>query len=134
MTPKERIVVDTNVLISRLLLPASLSGRAVRKAIDVAQLVVSAATIAELADVIGRAKFDPYVSIADRQEFVRLLGRIAEMVPIVRALRACRDPRDDKFLEVAVNGHADLIVSGDRDLLDLDPYHGHHYPEPGAPI
>lgn len=99
--PKERIVIDTNVLISRLLLPHSIPGQAVRKAIDAAQLLVSAATIAELADVLGRPKLDPYLSIADRQEFVRLLGRIAEMVAIVRAVRACRDPRDDQFLEVA---------------------------------
>jgi uncharacterized protein len=118
---KERIVVDTNVLISRLLLPASVPGRAVRKEAEIGQLLVSGATIEELAAVLGRAKFDPYLSIAERQEFIRLLGRIAEMVPIVRAVRVCRDPRDDKFLEVAVNGRADLIITGDRDLLELDP-------------
>ena len=78
--------------------------------------------MAEVADVMSLAKFDPYVSIADRQEFIRLLGRIAEVVPIVRALRVCRDARDDKFLEAAVNGRADLIVTGDRDLLELDPF------------
>jgi putative PIN family toxin of toxin-antitoxin system len=44
------------------------------------------------------------------------------MVPIVRAVRACRDPRDDKVLEVAVNGRADLIITGDRGLLELDPF------------
>jgi len=121
---KERIVVDTNVLISRLLLPVSAPGRAVRKAVEVGQLLVSAATMEELAAGLGRAKFDPYLSVVDRQEFVRLLGHIAEMVPIVRAVRACRDPRDDKFLEVAVNGRAELVVTGDRDLLELDPFMG----------
>ena len=74
MTPKDRIVVDTNVLISRLLLPASVSGRAVRQAASAGQLIVSEATMEELATVLGRPKFDPYVSIADRQEFVRILG------------------------------------------------------------
>jgi putative PIN family toxin of toxin-antitoxin system len=122
VTPEERIVVDTNVLISRLLLPASVPGQAVKKAVDTGQLVVSEATMEELAAVIGRAKFDPYLSIADRQAFVRLLGHIAEMIPVVRAVRACRDPRDDKFLEVAVNGRADLIITGDRALLELDPF------------
>ena len=124
MTPRERIVVDTNVLISRLLLPASVPGRAVRKAVAVGQLLVSAATTEELAAVLSRAKFDPYLSVADRQEFIRLLGRIAEMVPIIRMVRACRDPGDDKFLEVAVNGQANLVVTGDRDLLELDPFMG----------
>jgi putative PIN family toxin of toxin-antitoxin system len=122
VNPKERIVVDTNVLISRLLLPASVPGRAIRQAVDTGQLVVSAATMEELATVLGRRKFDPYLSIADRQEFIRLLGRIAEMIPIVRVVRACRGPRDDKFLEVAVNGRADLIITGDRDLLELNPF------------
>jgi uncharacterized protein len=121
---RERIVVDTNVLISRLLLPWSVSGRAVRKAVEVGQLLVSTATMEELAGVLGRAKFDPYLTVADRQEFIRLLGRIAELVPIVRAVRACRDPGDDKFLEAAVNGAADLILTGDRDLQQLHPFMG----------
>ena len=124
MTPRERIVVDTNVLVSRLLLPDSITGRAVRRAVDAGQLLVSDATMQELAEVISRAKFDPYLSVAERQEFVRLLGRIVELVPIVRQVRACRDPRDDKFLEVAVNGRADLMITGDRDLLALDPFMG----------
>lgn len=47
-----------------------------------------------------------------------MLGRIAEMVPIVYTVHACRDPRDDKFLELAVNGEADLIVTGDDDLSE----------------
>jgi uncharacterized protein len=124
VTPRERIVVDTNVLISRLLVPASVSGRAVRRAVATGQLVVSEATMEELATVLGRPKFDLYLSIADRQEFIRLLGRIAEMIPVVRVVRACRDPRDDKFLGVAVNGRVDLFITGDRDLLELDPFMG----------
>ena len=87
-------------------------------------LLVSAETIAELADVLARAKFDPYVSVADRQRFLIQLGRIAEMVPILRQVRACRDPEDDKFLSLAVNGEAALIITGDRDILDLDPFMG----------
>jgi putative PIN family toxin of toxin-antitoxin system len=124
MTPRKRIVVDTNVLIGRLLLPESIPGRAIRRAVDTGQLLASAATLEELTDVVGRAKFDPYLSVADRQEFIRLLGRIVELVPIVRMVRACRDSRDDKFLEIAVNGRADLIITGDRDLLELDPFMG----------
>ena len=47
---------------------------------------------------------------------------LVEIVEVVRAVRACRDPDDDRFLEVAVNGDADVIVSGDRDLLVLHPF------------
>ncbi len=119
---RARVVVDTNAFVSRLLLPDSVPARAVRKAVTEARLLVSEATLVELADVLSRAKFDPYVSIADRQQFLRLLGRITEMVPVVHTIRACRDPRDDKFLELAVNGEADIIVTGDDDLLVLDPF------------
>jgi putative PIN family toxin of toxin-antitoxin system len=123
MTRRERVVVDTNALISRLLLPGSVPGRAVRKAVDEGQLLVSEATLVELADTLARQKFDRYISLADRQEFLPLLGRVAEMVPITYAVRACRDPRDDKFLELAINGRASVIVTGDKDLLALDPFH-----------
>ena len=80
MLDRERIVVDTNCLISRLLLPASVPGKAVRKAIDSGLLVVSEATMNELADVLARPKFDRYISLQDRQQFLRLLGRVAEFV------------------------------------------------------
>jgi putative PIN family toxin of toxin-antitoxin system len=78
----------------------------------------------ELADVLARPKFDRYISLADRQQFLRLLGRVAEFVPIVYPVRECRDPKDDKFLEVALNGKADLILTGDTDLLALHPWQG----------
>ena len=122
MADRARVVVDNNALVSRLLIPASVPGRAVRKAVDEAQLLVSEATLEELADVLARPKFDPYVSIADRQEFIRLLGRVAELVPITFTVHVCRDPKDDRFLELAINGRADLIVTGDRDLLELNPF------------
>ncbi len=76
----ERIVADTNLLVSRLLLPQSVPAEAVRKAVDEGRLLVSEATLEELADVLSRAKFDPYVSLEDRQAFIRVLNRIAERV------------------------------------------------------
>jgi putative PIN family toxin of toxin-antitoxin system len=78
----------------------------------------------ELAEVLGRAKFDPYLTIGERQDFLRMFDRIAERVEVVRTVQACRDPRDDKFLELAVEGEADVIVTGDNDLLTLDPFQG----------
>lgn len=120
----ERIVADTNCLVSRLLLPDSVPAKAVRKVVDEDQLLISDATLEELADVLSRRKFDPYVSVEDRQEFIRVLNRVAERVSITLPVKACRDPRDDKFLEVAINGEADLIVTGDKDLLSLHPFRG----------
>ena len=116
MTARQRVVIDTNAMVSRLLLPESVPGKAVRKAVDQADLLVSEATLNELADVLAREKFNPYISIEERQEFLRLLGRIAEMVPIILAVYGCRDPQDDKFLALA--------VTGDKDLLVLNPFRG----------
>ena len=48
----------------------------------------------------------------------------AETVTITERVVACRDPTDDKFLELAVNGQADLILSGDADLFVLNPFRG----------
>ena len=122
MRSRLRIVVDTNALVSRLLLPSSIPGQAVRKAVDGSILLVSEATMNELADVLARPKFDRYIGLEDRQQFLRLLGRVAEFVPITYPVRESRDPKDDKFLEVALNGKADLIVTGDADLLALHPW------------
>lgn len=119
----ERTVVDTYVLMSGLLFPRSAPGRVLRTVFRNGQLLVSAETLSELADVLARPKFDAYIDIADRMEFLRRLGRVAETVAVVRVIRACRDPRDDKFLEVAVNGNAKSIVTGDNDLLALNPFH-----------
>lgn len=124
MKARERLVIDTNALVSRLLVPGSVPGRAVRKAIDEAQLLVSGATLEELAEVLARPKFDLYVTVGERQEFLRLIGRVAEVVPTVMTVRECRDPKDDKFLELALSGEADVIVTGDADLLVLNPFRG----------
>ena len=122
MRRRERIVVDTNCLVSRLLLANSVAARAVRKAVDTSILLASEAAMEELADVLGRSGFDRYVSLEDRKHFLRLFGRIAEFVPIIYPVRECRDPDDDRFLEVALNGRARVILTGDRDLLALHPW------------
>jgi putative PIN family toxin of toxin-antitoxin system len=85
---------------------------------------MSESTLFELADVLGREKFHAYVSIQDREEFLRMLGRIVEMVTILHAVHDCRDDRDNQILEVAVNGQAQVIVTGDEDLLVLNPFRG----------
>jgi putative PIN family toxin of toxin-antitoxin system len=122
MRTSARIVVDTNVLVSRLLAADSVPGQAVRAARRAGQLLVSEATMNELAEVLSREKFDRYVSLKERKQFLRELGRIAEFTPVIRRVRECRDPRDDKFLEVALNGRADLILTGDEDLLSMHPW------------
>jgi predicted nucleic acid-binding protein len=50
--------------------------------------------------------------------------RVLRVSSSPQAIRACRDPKDDKFLELAVHGRADLIVTGDQDLHTLNPFRG----------
>lgn len=121
---KERVVLDSNLLVSGLLLPGSVPGQAFDRAIHTGEILISEAMLNELADVLSRPKFNRYVSIKDREEFLRLLSRVANIVPITYTIHACRDPKDDAVLEVAVNGEAHRIVTGDRDLLSLNPFRG----------
>ena len=122
--PERRWVLDTDTLVSRLLLPGGTAARAVDHALALGVPLVSDDTLAELADVLSRPKFDRWVTLAERQHFVQLLGGVARRVNITHRVQACRDPKDDKFLHVALNGEAEAIVTGDRDLLALDPFHG----------
>jgi uncharacterized protein len=78
----------------------------------------------ELADVLARPRFDPYLSQKERQHFFGLLSGVSRRILIAQRVQACRDPKDDKFLDVALCGEAQGIVSGDKDLLALHPFHG----------
>lgn len=118
----ERVVIDTNVLISAALLDDSVPARARNHAIRHAQLVATEQTFAELTGRLLDSKFDRYVSRATRETFLKRLQPIIELVPVIQVVRACRDPRDDMFLEAAVNGRADVLVTGDKDLLALHPF------------
>jgi putative PIN family toxin of toxin-antitoxin system len=119
MNERLRLVIDTNVLVSHLLLPASIPAQAVRIAVRRDLVLVSEEFIRELAAVLFRPKFDRYVSPEDRRTFLLLLGRIAEPVPTPERIAACRDPKDDMILALAASGQAGLLLTGDRDLLDL---------------
>jgi len=88
------------------------------------RLLVSTATIAELNDVLRRPKFDKYVTEAERLEFLAALVREADKIVVSEAITDCRDPKDNKFLELAVSGQGNHILSSDPDLLVLHPYRG----------
>jgi uncharacterized protein len=115
----ERVVIDTNVLVSFLLRDGSMPWRAVRLSLEVGELVMSDATYDELCDVLRRRKFDAYVARDLRESFLENLSAAATFVTIRERIQACADPSDDKFLEVAVNGGAGILVTGDRALLAM---------------
>ena len=119
-----RIVIDTSVAVSALLMPHSVPRQAFDAALATGKILVSEATVAELDDVLRRPKFNKYVSEDKRLEFLAALVQEAVQVEIKEAISACRDPKDDKFLELAVSGRASHILSGDGDLLALHPFRG----------
>lgn len=102
-----RVVVDTNVVVSALLFGASVPGRAFVRVLDRGTILASMSFLRELDGVLGRAKFDHYLSREDRDRFLEALIRESELVDISETVKACRDPDDDRILELAVNGYAD---------------------------
>ena len=130
----DRVVLDTNVLISGALSSTSTPALALEKAISDGQLLASTATLRELVEKLLSVKFDPYVSREKRDALILRLAPLVEIVEVVQTIRASRDPKDDKFLEVAVNGRADVVVTGDGDLLELNPFRGIAIVTPAAYI
>lgn len=119
-----RFVFDTNVLVSAALLPSSKPRRALDLALKQGKLLLSFPVLAELCEVLSREKFRRYLDEEDIRTFVAVLTREAEWVDVDVRITACRDPKDDKFLEIAASGRATCIVSGDSDLLALNPFQG----------
>ena len=124
MQAAKRVVVDTNLIVSGILLPVSVPGRLLDVLAAHDTLIFSAATRDELLDVIVREKFDRYVPLEARERAVAILMRASEIVTPRRTFRACRDPRDDKFLDAAYAGKADCLISGDADLAALGVFEG----------
>ncbi|MBD2569455.1 putative toxin-antitoxin system toxin component, PIN family [Anabaena lutea] len=119
---EQRIVIDTNCFVSRLLTPNSITSQAVRYAFDFHHILVSSDTLTELEMVLSRKKFDNYVSLEERQKFILYLKNLTEIIDVVNHVEVCRDPIDDKFLSLAIAGNANLIITGDEDLLVLKSY------------
>jgi putative PIN family toxin of toxin-antitoxin system len=87
-------------------------------------ILASHDTLHELASVLRRPKLAAYVSFVESTLFLTELARVVEMVLIRERVEICRDLRDDKFLELALAGRADFLLTGDADLLALHPFRG----------
>lgn len=118
-----RVVLDTNVLISAALKQNSTPAAAAHAVERDGVLLKSLATERQLFDIVARPYFGALINHETRA-WLRQLMASAELVVIAGRIAACRDPTDDKFLELAVDGRADLVVSGDNDLLMLNPFRG----------
>jgi putative PIN family toxin of toxin-antitoxin system len=122
-----RAVVDTNVLVRALIKPHGTVGPVLlRLRHGEYTLLYAGSLLEELVDVLNRPRIREKYRLTelDIQTVVSLILLRGEAVVPEERIIACRDPKDDKFLEVAVAGKADVIVSGDQDLLVLHPFAG----------
>jgi putative PIN family toxin of toxin-antitoxin system len=119
-----RFVFDSNVIVSAALLAGSITRQAFDKALDEGRILISVPVLLEAAEVLSRKKLNKYLLEEERMRFLVALLKEAELVEITEVVTACRDIKDNKFLELAVSGKADCIVSGDEDLLVLNPFRG----------
>ena len=122
-----RAVIDTNVLIAALLWRGPPHALLEHVRAGTVSLVSSPALLAELADVIGRSKFDAILTKTNtsRERSLAEVRRLAEVIePPPLPQPVCRDPDDDQVLALAVAAKVELIVSGDNDLLSLGSFEG----------
>ncbi|HEA30894.1 MAG TPA: putative toxin-antitoxin system toxin component, PIN family [Leeuwenhoekiella sp.] len=115
-------VFDTSSLISAFLFPNSIPRKALNKAINSGILVLSTQTYSEFEDVILRSKFDRYLIPLRKQEALNKIRDIAFSVNVQETITDCRDFKDNKFLELAVSASDSCIITGDEDLLVLNPF------------
>lgn len=124
MGHRTRVVIDTNVFISALLIDTSIP----RKVVDeifhnrYVDLIFSEETFLELSDQLHSKKFRKSISTITAFLFLKKSARISQLAKVREKITDCRDRRDNKFLEVAVSGNANYIITGDKDLLELNPY------------
>jgi putative PIN family toxin of toxin-antitoxin system len=118
----ERVVLDTNVLISAILSPLGKPFACLSWILDNATLIASRELLDEVDTRLARPKFDKYLDASRRRTFIADLALVAVLVELQGIVKICRDPDDDKLLETAVLGRADCLVTGDQDLLVLGTY------------
>jgi putative PIN family toxin of toxin-antitoxin system len=115
-----RVVVDTNIFISLLIRPGTALSSFIEYLDQHGTILYSVETLTELVDVMRRRKFSAYTTSEEVAAFVQWVITTGELVAVEHVAEVSRDPKDDKFLAVAVAGGADYLVSGDKDLLVLE--------------
>ena len=116
-----RLVIDTNVLVSAILSPVSISAKVLNWGEDNGVILYSTATLAEVLSVLGRSKFSKYIDHDDIDGLSIRIKTAWLLIEILNQVQLCRDPKDDKFIDLALNGEASHLITGDNDLLVLNP-------------
>jgi putative PIN family toxin of toxin-antitoxin system len=116
-------VFDTNSLVSASLIGGTITARAMDRAIILGSFAFSNATMDEFVEVLFRKKFDKYfLNNEERWSAIQRISLNGIFFSPAEVITACRDPKDDKFLELAISANASCIITGDKDLLILNPF------------
>lgn len=128
------VVFDASSFVSAALKTNSIPERALLRAVTWPdRLILSRAVEDEYREVIFRPKFDRFVSLARRSLILDIAIVAAQRIEPRETVRECRDPKDDKYLELAAAGSADVLVSSDiRHLLSMNPWRGIRILSPAA--
>jgi len=119
---KPRFVFDANVIVSAFLFKNSPPRLALETAKNQGIIILSETVIDELSNVLSRSKFDRYLAKSIRQELLETLVEASLLVQPSESIDECRYPKDNKYLELAISGHAESLITGDEDLLVLNPF------------
>lgn len=115
----KRVVLDTSVIVSALLKPDGKSRRVFKTVLENHKPLLSIDQLAELETVLQKSKFEKFITLQDRFEILALLLDKGELVNVISKTSICRDESDNKFLNLALDGKADVIITRDPDLLIL---------------
>ncbi|MGH4139703.1 putative toxin-antitoxin system toxin component, PIN family [Clostridium sp.] len=119
---KIKVVIDTNIFVSAFL--GSKNAKLILKEIINGEflLIMSTEQLRELKEVLNRPKFSKYITLREVEELIALLSMKVIVPACYEKVTDCRDPKDNMILEEAVYGNAQYIITGDDDLLVLNPY------------
>ncbi|MDQ8195714.1 putative toxin-antitoxin system toxin component, PIN family [Coraliomargarita sp. SDUM461004] len=120
------IIIDTNLYVSYALFRTGTLGQRIHHILESHLYAFSKQTMSELTEVLMRSKFDRYMSSEVRLKILRAIASDAEWFTPTETIHDCRDPKDNKFLELAAASRADFLITGDDDLLVLHPFRQTH--------
>jgi uncharacterized protein len=115
-------VFDCNVLVNSFIFESGIARQCWEKAAALGSILISDETLAEYKRVFVYEKFDKYVALETRLEFLIDIQETVEFVAVSHTVKVCRDPKDDMYLELAISGKADCLITNDDDLLVLNPF------------
>lgn len=119
---KPFFVIDTNCFVSANLIKNSKSAKAFDTVLNYARIALSNEIFNEYTEVLYREKLDKYLTDIQRVKALSMVKRNAIFFQPVEIVNECRDPKDNKFLELAVASNAVCILTGDTDLLIMNPF------------